>query len=105
MSCFACEKCGRTQVFGDDVGYVAGCSHYPPEGRYEDMFVTVWFGGDDEVPVRAFYSGAWYKSEKAKREGRAVHPVAWDAEHCHHGNIADDCEKCRNAWQASYGGA
>jgi hypothetical protein len=76
MSCFICETCGRTQVDKDGVGYVSGCSHYPPE---HGNFVTVWFGGDDEVPVRAFYRAGWYKSEKAKREGRAVHPVAWDA--------------------------
>jgi hypothetical protein len=102
MSCFTCETCGRPQIDRDRIGYVSGCSHHPPE---HSDYVTVWFGGDDETPTRAFYRGAWYRSEKAQREGRAVHPVAWDAEHCHHGNVADDCEKCRNAWQARYGGA
>ena len=105
MSCFACETCGRTQVDKDGVGYVAGCSHHPPEGRLRNTFVTVWFGGDDETPARAFYAGAWYKSAKAKAECRAVHPVAWDAEHCHHGNVAEDCQRCLHAWQARYGGA
>ena len=40
----------------------------------------VWFGGVDEKPGMAFYDGAWYKSGRASLEGRAVHPVAWDAE-------------------------
>jgi hypothetical protein len=76
MSCFSCEKCGVTQVDKDLVGYVAGCAHYPPE---HTGFVTVFFGGD--VPsARAFYDGAWYKSKEAKAQGRAVHPVTWDAE-------------------------
>ena len=106
MSNFTCEICGRTQVDKDGVGYVAGCSHYPPEGRHRDTLITVWYGGDSETPTRASYSGgAWYKSDKAKREGKAVHPIAWDAEHCHHGNVADDCQQCLHAWQARYGGA
>jgi|GEM_PF-5891913 len=74
MSHFACEKCGRTQVDRGGIGYIAGCSHYPP---YHDRYVMVWFGGPDEKPVQAFYEGAWYKSEKSYREGRAVHPIAW----------------------------
>lgn len=74
MSNFACEICGRTQVDKDGVGYVAGCSHYPPHHR---KFVLVYFGGDDEKPTRAFYAGAWYKSQRAKRQGKAVHPIAW----------------------------
>ena len=74
MSCFICETCGRPQIDKDRIGYVSGCSHYPPEhGR----FVNVWFGGDNETPVRAFYRGAWHRSEQARIEGRAVHPVAW----------------------------
>lgn len=105
MSNFACEKCGHAQVDKPGVGYVAGCAHYPPEGRYRDTLVTVWFGGKDETPTRAFYCGAWYKSDKARREGRAVHPIAWDAENCHHGNNADDCQQCLWQWQARYGGA
>jgi len=74
MSCFTCETCGRPQIDRDRIGYVSGCSHYPPE---HSRWVNVWFGGDDETPVRAFYRGAWYRSEQARIEGRAVHPVAW----------------------------
>ena len=75
MSNFACEKCGRTQVDKDGIGYVAGCSHYPPE---HSDFVDVFFGGD-EPPVKAFYSGAFYKSVLAMNQGRAVHPVYWES--------------------------
>lgn len=89
MSNFACEYCGRTQLDKDGVGYVSGCSHYPPEGRFRDTFVNIWFGEEDEIPKKAFYCGAWYKSDEARRQGRAVHPVAWDAEFCDHGNDID----------------
>ena len=80
MSNFACRICGRTQ-FDSDRGYIAGCGHYPPQGRLRGKMVVVWFGGDGEKPTKAFYVGAWYKSESARLEGRAVHPVEWEAEH------------------------
>ncbi len=75
MSHFACELCGRTQT-DSSRGYIAGCSHYPPE---HSRFVMVWFGGENEEPTRAFYRGAWYRSEKARAQGKAVHPVAWES--------------------------
>lgn len=76
MSNFSCEQCGRPQI-DSDIGYIEGCSHYPPEGVLRWKMVDVWFGGENEKPTRAFYCGAWYKSLDAKREGKAVHPVAW----------------------------
>jgi len=80
MSHFACEKCGRTQVDKPGIGYIAGCSHYPP---HHDFNVLIYFGGDNEIPTNAFYDGAWYKSAKSQSEGRAVHPVAWaDPRYC-----------------------
>lgn len=76
MSSFSCEQCGRPQI-DSDIGYVEGCSHYPPHGRLVGSYVDIWFGRDDEEPSLAFYVGAWYMSEEARRERRAVHPVAW----------------------------
>lgn len=104
MSNFNCEQCGRAQVDKDRVGYVAGCCHYPPESRFHETLMTVWFS-DDEKPSRAFYSGgAWYKSQKAKARRESVHPVAWDYVHCHHGNIEATCEECSFNFQCRYGG-
>jgi hypothetical protein len=74
MSSYVCDKCGVTQV-DSEWGYISGCCHHPPEHGH---YVTVYFGGD-VPPAKAFYRGAWYKSEKAKSQGKAVHPVTWDA--------------------------
>lgn len=76
MSHFACPHCGAAQI-DSPRGYVAGCSHYPPEGDLRGKLVAVYFGGG--LAAKAFYCGAWYKSERARREGKAVHPVRWDA--------------------------
>lgn len=97
MSNFACEQCGVTQDDRDGVGYVAGCSHYPPHHKRP---VEVSFGGDTPTAT-AFYDGAWYKSEEAKKQGRAVHPVTWRdikyAARCHadeRGNVLFNCPGC-----------
>lgn len=101
MSSFKCETCGVDNIDKPQVGYVSGCWHNPP--KHSD-FVTVFFGGDT-TPARAFYEGAWYKSERAKSEGRAVHPVAWDSIKCVHGAVETECDRCERAWQARHGGA
>lgn len=101
MSSFKCETCGVDNIDLPQVGYVSGCCHNPPE---HSDFVTVYFGGDT-TPARAFYRGAWYKSERARGDGRAVHPVTWDGIKCVHGAVELECQKCLNAWQARCGGA
>jgi hypothetical protein len=73
MSNIICEQCGRMQI-DSERGYIAGCSHYPPEHK---RFVDVYFGGEGEAPAKAFFDGAWYRSMRAKQQGRAVHPVVW----------------------------
>jgi hypothetical protein len=75
MSNFLCDKCNRPNI-DSPTGYVAGCQHYPPN---HERYVIVSFGGDTPE-ARAFYSGSWYKSIKAKVLHRAIHPVAWRAE-------------------------
>ncbi len=90
MSSFNCEHCGRPQIDQDQVGYVEGCSHYPPE---HSKFVTVYYGGDT-TPDRAFYKGAWYKSEQSRAHGKAVHPIAWSSIRCVHGQIKTECATC-----------
>lgn len=75
MNSFECKKCKRTQVINEFGFALAGCSHHPPQ---HTDFVTVFFGGDTP-PAKAYHDGAWYKSPKAKAQGKAIHPIAWDA--------------------------
>lgn len=68
--------CNITQVDSPH-GYISGCCHHPPE---HSRYVKVFFGGDDEVPTLAYCKGGvWYRSQDAERQGRAVHPVRWEA--------------------------
>ncbi len=76
MSHFACSKCGVMQQDSSE-GYIAGCSHYPPE---TDGTVVLKFGGDGYLDRTGFYVrslGAFYTNEKGMRERSAVHPVEW----------------------------
>lgn len=76
MSHFACSKCGVMQQDSSE-GYIAGCSHYPPE---TDRTVVLKFGGDGYLDRTGFYVrslGAFYTNEKGMRERSAVHPVEW----------------------------
>jgi hypothetical protein len=58
-------------------GYIAGCSHYPPE---DGRTVVLKFGGDGHLDRTGFFSkerGAFFANEKSMHQGKAVHPVEW----------------------------
>lgn len=78
MSNFACKHCGRTQVDRDGVGYVAGCSHYPPEGRTKWKTYRVRFSDSDKLTLAVYDGAAWYLSERSRVLRLAVHPVSWE---------------------------
>ena len=73
MSNFNCPICNVPQI-DSPRGYIAGCSHYPPEHKGT---VTLRFDDDGERDCKGFYDGGFYVSRKARDEGRYVHPVRW----------------------------
>lgn len=72
VSNFNCEKCGAAQIDGGAAGYTAGCCHYPPD---DDRPIVMDFGGGETT--KGFYAGSFYRTESARKQGRAVHPVRW----------------------------